>query len=410
MTATLEPAVSRAVPAVPRRVPLAGYLGGVLLTQIVNSALHLAQPLLMVQLSGSMAHAAFFSSFDTAVHMGGSFLGGWPCDKLGARRLLILSTFLRGASLALIPFLMQAGRLTLTLAMAAYTLDAVVRGFTDTAVHAVPLELSEGERGELHRLNSRYEVVFDLGGIAGPLALGAMMVWMKGPAAHWAIPAGFVLSALAFCAIPAGRPRAAAASARGGTFEGLRLMNNRPKLLFWCLGLAILNIYPLRKLLSAFFAKGILSMPAAAGWVGAAFGAGGVVGSLVYARLGRRGGDARWVAAGACGIVLLAVGWAPASAAAMAAAAFLFALTNVGARLALTVRLQEETPLETAGGVTAVARFASNGVSVILKSLVGAAFALGAGPRLAFAAVGAGLGVVALAQFGLAAKLARPRL
>jgi hypothetical protein len=115
----------------------------------------------------------------------------------------------------------------------------------------------------------------------------------------------------------------------------------------------------------------------------------------------------RWVALGACGILVLAVGWAPGTLAAMSAAAFLFAATNVGARLALTVRLQEETPLETAGGVTAVVRFASNLVSVILKALVGAAFALGAGPRTAFAVVGAGLGLVALGQFFLAARLSR---
>jgi len=37
--------------------------------------------------------------------------------------------------------------------------------------------------------------------------------------------------------------------------------------------------------------------------------------------------------------------------------------------------------------------------------LVGLAFALGAGPRAAFATVGAGLGVLALAQFALARHL-----
>jgi hypothetical protein len=403
-SAAPEAAVSRRVPA-----PLAGFLSGVALSQVVNSALHLAQPLLIAQLSGSLGHAAFFSAFDTAVHMGGSLVGGWPADRLGARRLLALSTFLRGAALGLIPLLWLAGRLTLIAAMAAYTLDAFVRGFADTAVHALPQELGEGDRAELDRLNSRYELVFDLGGVAGPLILGALMIGKRGLAAHVFVPAGFVLAAAAFLFVPPRREARAAArgAAKGGTIAGLRLILTDRSLLFAGLGVAVLNLYPLRKLLSAFFAKAILSQPHAAGWVGAAFGLGGALGALAYARSGGRGDGSRWVAAGGAGVLLLAAGWAPGSLWPMMSAAFAFSLANVGARLALTRRLQERTPPESIGGVTAVSRFAANGVSVVLKALVGAAFALGAAPRTAFAAVGAGLALVAAAQFALAAHLRR---
>ncbi|MDE2143530.1 MAG: hypothetical protein KGJ84_14075, partial [Elusimicrobia bacterium] len=107
------------------KVPTGAFLGGVLVSQIVNNVLHLAQPLLIARLSGSLGHAAFFSAFDTSVHMAGTAAGGWPADRLGSRRLLILSTFLRGMSLALIPLLWAFGRLTLVAAMAAYTLDAL---------------------------------------------------------------------------------------------------------------------------------------------------------------------------------------------------------------------------------------------------------------------------------------------
>ncbi|MDE2491320.1 MAG: MFS transporter, partial [Elusimicrobia bacterium] len=372
---------------------MGAFLGGVLASEVVNNAMHLAQPLLIARLSGSLGEAAFFSAFDTAVHMGGTALGGWPADKLGARRLLIVSTLLRGAALALIPLLWLSGRLTVGLAMAAYTLDAAVRGFVDTAVHTLPLELAAHERAELDRLNSRYELVFAVGAIAGPLLLGAMMLWMKGVAVHALIPLGFALSALIFVRIPerrgdradaresaasARRQKTADAPERGGTREGLRLVLARPELLYSCLGLAVLNLYPLRKLMSAFFAKSILKVPAAAGWVGAAFGLGGALGALLYALRSRRAGfasGAGWVAAGAAGTLALALGWLPGSLSVMLAAVFAFALTNVGARLATTARLQLDTPAPTAGGVTAVARFGQNAVSVGLKALLGAAFA-----------------------------------
>jgi hypothetical protein len=395
------------------KVPLAGFLGGVLLSQVVNGALHLAQPLLIMRLAGgSLGTAAFFSSFDTAVHMGGSLLGGWPADRFGARRLLIASTFLRGVSLALIPLLWLTGRLTLVAAMIAYTLDAFVRGFTDTAAHSLPLELGGRDRAALDLLNSRYELVFDLGAAAGPLLLGVLYLKKEGLAPHALVPVGFLLAAVAFASIPRrARPASAAprpstpGGAPGGSLQGLRAMLSDRALLIAALGAAALNLYPLRKLLAAFFAKAILGQAAAAGWVGGAFGVGGALGALLYARSRGRGTGARWVAAGGLGVLALAVAWAPARLGPMLAAAFLFALANVGARLALTRRMQERTPQGLIGGVTGAARFAANGVSVLMKALVGLAFALGAGPRAAFATVGAGLGVLALAQFALARHL-----
>lgn len=385
-------------------VPISGFLGGVVLSQIVNNALHLAQPLLIAELSGSLGKAAFFSSFDTAIHMAGTFVGGWPADRIGARRLLALSTFLRGVSLAIIPLLWSMGRLTLGWAMAAYTLDALVRGFTDTAVHAVPLEFGLGTREELDRLNSRYELAFDFGAVAGPLLLGALLINKKGFAPHLVIPIGFVLSALAFLSMPQVAESKSRVE-RGGTFTGWRTVLNNRRLLFSCLGLALLNLYPLRKLLSAFFAKSLVHQKAAAGWIGAAFGIGGIIGSLLYNWRNRSG--SLWVALGAGGVLALAVGWLPASVPVMIAAAFLFALTNVGARLAVTRDAQERTPEDAIGGVTAVLRFTSNAASVLLKFIVGLAFAFGAGPRLGFAAVGAALVAVAILQIAYAGRMRR---
>jgi MFS family permease len=92
---------------------LGGFLGGVFLTQVVDSALHLAQPLLLAKISGSMGGAAFFSAFDTGVHMAGTYLGGWPTDRFGARRVLVISTFLRAVALAWIPLMMIGGFMNL---------------------------------------------------------------------------------------------------------------------------------------------------------------------------------------------------------------------------------------------------------------------------------------------------------
>lgn len=413
MSAVLDAAAPPAPAAPARRAPLGGFLGGVLLSQIVNNALHLAQPLLMSHLTGSLGWAAFFTSAETGVHMAGTFVGGWPCDKLGSRRLLILSTFLRGASLSIIPAAWALGRLTIPVAVIGYTLDAAVRGLVDTAVHALPLELAERDRAELDRLNARYELAFDLGGVIGPVGLAVLMMRSDSWLPHAVIAGGFAASALVFGLVPKPARRAvrpAAEPERGGTWEGLKLVAADPGLRWSCLGLALLNLYPLRKLMSAFFAKAILMKPAYAGWVGAAFGLGGIAGSLLFSARGGRTSGRRWIGAGAIGTLALATAWIPGSLFPMVAGVFAFATLNAAARLSMTGALQDSTPLVATGGVTAVARGASNAVSVALKFLLAAAFALGAAPRAAFGLVGAGLAVIAAVQLLLAARLARPRI
>jgi MFS family permease len=393
---------------------LSGFLGGVFLTQIVDSALHLAQPLLLAKISGSLGGAAFFSAFDTAVHMAGTYLGGWPTDRFGARRVLVAATFLRAVALAWIPVMMIGGFMNLWLAMGCYTVEAMIRGFVDASVHTVPLELARHRKDDLDRINSRYELTFDLGGVAGPLMLGGLMIWGDKVIPHIIIPVGFVLSAGLYLFIPGtrggGMPGQASPHGHrpsGGSWAGIKqILTHRP-LLIACAGLMSFSIYPLRKLLSAFFAKGLLHKSSSVGHIGAAFALGGVVGALIYARTKHRGSGALWVALGAAGTFLLAVGWMPSDLWVMVAAVFLFGVANVCARLSLTRKRQELTPLEHAGGVTSASQFGVNAVSVVMKTVVGASFSLGFGAYGAFGIIGVILGLLAAGQFFLARFLAR---
>jgi Major Facilitator Superfamily len=402
-------------------VPLSAFLGGVFLTQVVDSALHLAQPLLIAKSAGSLGGAAFFSAFDTGVHMLGTYLGGWPTEKFGARRVLMTATFLRAVALSGIPLMMIGGVLDLWWAMGCYTLEALIRGFVDTSVHTVPLELARHRPEELDRVNSRYELTFDLGGVVGPMMLGGLMVWGGKLLPHLIIPAGFVLASVAYFFVPDRSGEAVAATApgpaangrhgdhasgSGGTCVGLRYIFAHRSLLLSCVGLMSFSIYPLRKLLSAFFAKGLLHKSAAVGHIGTAFALGGVVGALIYAKTKHRGKGLRWVTLGAAGTFLLAVGWIPSNLWVMVGVVFLFGVVNVCARIVLTKTRQELTPLEHAGGVTSASQFGVNAVSVVIKGVVGGAFSLGFGAYGAFAIVGGILGLLAGGQFLLAKLLA----
>lgn len=395
-------------------VRLGGLLSGVLVTQVVNSAVHLAQPLLIADLSGSLGSAAFFSAFGTGVHMLGTYLAGWPTDRFGARLVLVFATLLRGVVLAGIPLAMAFGFASLPWVMGCYTLEALIRGYVDTSVHTVPLDLVGHRRDLLDRINSRYEVAFEVGAVAGPLMLGGLMVWADGIVPHIVIPIGFVASAACYLLIPKTTVVEAAAggkagAAHGGSWAGLKYILAHPYLLLVVLGLMLFHLYELRKLLSAFFAKGLLHHPAAVGHVGAAFALGGVAGALLYAVTRHRGSGIGWVLGGAVGTVVLAIGWIPVNLPVMVVAVFLFGVSNVCARLVLTRWRQELTPLEYAGGVTAASEFGRTAISVGINSVVGAAFSSGHTAYSGFGIVGGVLGLFAAAQFVLARVLSRRR-
>jgi len=380
---------------------LTGLLGGVLLTQVANSAVHLAQPLLIADLSGSLGAAAFFAAFGTAVHMAGTYLAGWPAEWFGARRVLVVATLLRGLVLAGLPVAMALGFLTLPWAMTCYTTEALIRGFVDTAVHTIPLELAGHRRHLLDRINSRYELAFEVGGVAGPLMLSGLMIWANGIIAHIVIPIGFALSAAVYLLIPDRRTAdvpPAQQKSHGGSWAGLKYVVSQPHLLITVVVLMSFHLYELRKDLSAFFAKGLLHDAAAAGPIGSAFALGGVAGAALYSITKHRGSGAGWVFAGALGTAVLAVGWIPMRVPVMAIAVFVFGLANVCARLVLTRWLQERTPLAHAGGVTAAAEFGRTAASVGVNSLVGVGFSAVADPRMAFACIGAGLLLFAFVQ------------
>ena len=339
----------------------------------------------------------------------GTYLGGWPTERFGARRVLAVSTFMRGLVLAGVPIAMALGFLSLTLAMVCYTAEALIRGYVDTSVHTVPLELA-GHRAELlDKINSRYELAFEVGAVVGPLMLSGLMMWSASIVSHIVIPVGFAVSAGLYLLIPERRAPAddGAHRSHGGSWAGIRYILANPYLLVVVLGLMAFHLYELRKDLSAFFAKGLLHHPEMAGHVGSAFAAGGVAGALLYTVTKHRGSGSGWIVAGAVGTLLLAVGWMPVNLAVMVVAVFLFGVSNVCARLVLTRWRQELTPLEHAGGVTAASEFGRTAASVGVDSLVGGAFSSGAGVYGAFGMVGAMLGVFAVAQLMVARVLVR---
>ena len=246
MSSVLEAALPPIALPLPRRAPLGGFVAGVLASQVVNNALHIIQPLLIAELSGSLALAALVASAETGVHMLGTLVSGGTADRLGSRMTLILATAGRAASLSIVPAAWAAGVLTLPVALGAYTLDAFVRGFIDTAVHALPLGLADGDRAALARLNASHAFAFHLAAVLRPPLPHAPPGKRASPRTSRSPSA----SRPPRCSIRSCRRGSSVGEVRGegpvlARLERLAARRLRPGLARPVLGLALFNLFPL---------------------------------------------------------------------------------------------------------------------------------------------------------------------
>lgn len=383
------------------------YLWGTLASQIGNNALIVALPLALLRLGQPLAAIGVVTAQLTLFDMSGTLLGGRLSDRHDPRAVLAGATALRGALLLAAAGLLSAGRLSVAPAFGLYALDALARGVTDTARATLPVLLVGKVKAALDDLNSRYEMSFHLGGVVGPALAGAVFASGGLAAANGLIAASFAAAVAAYLAMPSAAPASksseagASSAARGGAWRD-------PWMKLALAASVLLALHPpLKGVLPAFFAEGVLLAPGAAASLVALFSLGAFAGAFLYKRGHARHGLAVWLAGGAAGTLVLAVGWIPGSLAAMGAAAFVFSLAYTAARLAVLSAIQERLPDGKAGGVMGTVRFSANLTSVIARYTAGQAFLLQP-PTRALTAVGAALAVLAAALFWIRVRLAPP--
>ncbi|MGH7846366.1 MAG: MFS transporter, partial [Candidatus Binatia bacterium] len=383
--------------ATPARV--CAYFIGTFGFEFASKALQVTFPLLLLNLSNSLSAVGFISALNAALDTTGTLLGGCFSHRLHPRKLLIVSTAVRSVSLGLLPVLWSSGFLTLQLATGVYLLDSLVRGVADTARNTMPLMLAGNDRIALDRLNSRYQTILELGSVAGSFLVGFMLITFGALSAHWSVAVAFGVAAMIYARMPKTAESAIGErplSSKPSLQASISVVASNPGLRLSLVGIILLTLYPLKALLPVFFADSILRAPEQAAWLTGLFGIGAVTGALLYGCFSQKHSPCFWLRLSAAGVVFLAFGWIPESFLSMAVSVFLFALSNVMARLAMTSTLQSQIPYGAEGHVMGATRFSVNLTSMIVRFLVGLAFAVAAAPMQGFAFVGAGVAVFAL--------------
>lgn len=393
-------------PPAPRLAP---FLGGTFLAQVASNALQVTMPLLILQVTGSAATAAFSAVLSSVFDAAGTFVGGRLTDRFGSKRVLVGTTLVRGAAVLALPLLAAAG-LTLPAVLGVYMVESLARGVADTARHTLPSELAGKDEGLLKKVLSKNQSYFEAGGIAGPFLAGALIAGAGGAAAAgslWLAPVAFAGVTLAYLGLSKTdrATRAAAPRAPADTPKA-----KRDGWMKWALGAtALLTLYPLKGVLPAIFAANILNDPASAAWLVGLFGVGGLIGSVLYGRLSDRASLRTWLSVGAVGTVALSVAFLPASFIPAALGVLIFGAANVAARLSLNAAIQSRAPEGKAGAAVGSARFTANLTSLSVRFLAGLAFAAALAPAASFWLIGGGVLAAAGAQIWTARRLEAPR-
>lgn len=405
-------APDRPMPPVPPAASprLAPFLGGTFLAQVASNALQVTMPLLILQVSGSAATAAFSAVLSSAFDAAGTIVGGRLTDRFGSKPVLVGTTIARGAAVLALPILAAAG-LTLPAVLGVYMVESLARGVADTARNTLPSEIAGKDEGLLKRILAKNQGFFEAGGIAGPFLAGALIVGAGGAAAAgalWLAPVVFAGVTLSYLGLsktsrmsPAVASKAEAPAPAKTRFDGW---------MKWALGAtALLTLYPLKGLLPAIFATSVLGDPASAAWLVGLFGVGGLLGSMLYGRLSDRASLKTWLSVGAVGTIALSVAFLPSSFIPAALGVLVFSAANVAARLSLNAAIQARAPEGKAGAAVGAARFTANLTSLSVRFLAGLAFAAALAPAASFWLIGGGVAAVAGAQLWAARRLETPR-
>lgn len=178
-----------------RRLPVAGFLTGTGISLLGNSMAMLAIPWFVLETTGSASQTGF-AGVATALPMGLSAVFGGPLiDRLGGRRMSIISDLVSAAAIAAIPLLHYADVLTYPLILVLIFLGAMldIPGVTARRMLLPAFQKQAGLRSE--QMNTAFELLSNVAIMVGPVLAGVLMTLLSPVNVLWITTCGFLLSA-----------------------------------------------------------------------------------------------------------------------------------------------------------------------------------------------------------------------
>jgi MFS family permease len=255
-----------------------------------NQLTAVAVPWFVLQTTGSAGRTGLVAFVGLLPTIVGMVFGGALADRLGHRRMSVLSDLLSAGTVAAIPLLHHTVGLPFGVLLLLVFLGALFDAPGGTARTALVPEAAARAGWPLERINGASQAIQSLAGLVGPLLAGGLIALLGEADVLWLDAASFLVSAAAIgLFVPA---TASAEVARGRYLdevkEGWRFLIGDPLLRTLAAISAVINFLaaPLFAVLLPVLADREYGSAADLGIVLAAFGLGSLLGALLYGAIG----------------------------------------------------------------------------------------------------------------------------
>ncbi len=277
-----------------RRLSLYALLSANSISLIGNQFTIVALPWFVLQTTGSAAKTGL-TGFSVALpYFIVGIFGGALIDRFGYRGISVTADIVSGCAIATVPILYHTVGLAFWELMVLVFFSSFLSIPGLSARRSMLPEIAEASGLHLERINAAFEGVYPVSAFLGPPLAGLMIVWMSAGNVLWIDAATFAASALlVFLGVPpARRPGHAMNRTRyvDDLREGIDFLRSERLLLYMAITLAISNLLmgPLFSVVLPVYARDVFHSAKDLGFMLSAFGAGQVIGTVVYGAVGRR--------------------------------------------------------------------------------------------------------------------------
>jgi MFS family permease len=276
------------------RLPLLALVAANAVSVIGSMLTVVALPWFVLQTTGSPAKTGLTGFFVALPHFVAGIAGGSVVDRMGFKRASVVADLVSGLGIVAIPLLYSTVGLAFWQLLVLVLLGALLEVPGITARRSLLPELAALARQPLERANAAYEGNQYLSQLIGPPLAGLLVARMGAVNVLWLDAASFALSALVMAvAIPGAAVRVARQKAgrfREDLLAGLRFLRGERLLRALAVSVAVTNFLgaPFVAVILPVYALEMYGDPTDLGLLIAAFGAGSLVGAVVYAAIGHR--------------------------------------------------------------------------------------------------------------------------
>lgn len=274
------------------RRPIAALVGTNVVSLFSNQLTAIAVPWFVLELTGSATRTGLTAAVTLLPSILMAFFGGAVVDRMSARRLSIFSDVLSGVTVALVPLFSMLDALSFPLLLLLMFLGAVFDSPGATARGTMLPRLADRADVPLERLNAAFGVSQSISSLAGAVIAGVLVSALGATNVLWLNAAAFALSALVMLVLVPELPPhpPSGESLMGDIRAGVAwLWGNAAMRTTICAALVINAMFtPIAAVILPYYAKTMFGSATALGVIMSGFGAGSLIGAIVYGAVGTR--------------------------------------------------------------------------------------------------------------------------